>query len=119
MLNPDGTVFATVIIVSFVMIWLVVSFTLAVKFITLPLVTFIVMFWLNWAEVASFNEKLKYCLYPDMFTIICPKLNPFTSVAFAVMFITSLTVRLVNDLFKVAFTIGNVVSIVKLAVRLL
>ena len=55
----------------------------------------------------SFKEKLKYCLYPDMFTIICPKLKPMLLVAFADRFITSLTTIFVIDLFKVAFTIGG------------
>jgi len=44
MLNPDGGVLATVIIVSLVLKLLKVSLTMAVKLITLPLVTFMVMF---------------------------------------------------------------------------
>ena len=57
-----GGVFATVIIVSLVLKLPEVSLALAVKLITLPFVTLIVMFWLNTPVVASFNEKLKYCL---------------------------------------------------------
>jgi len=55
---------------------------------------------------------------PDWLIIIWQKLKPILSVIFAVMLITSLTVMLVNDLFNDAFTIGDVVSMVKLTVML-
>src|SRR3989338_3369536 len=50
-LNPLGGVLATVIIVSLVLKFPAVSLTLAVKFITSPLVTLIVTFWENFPEV--------------------------------------------------------------------
>ncbi len=92
------------------------SLTLAVKLITSPLVSFIVMFWEKVADVESFKVKLKYLTNPDILTIICPKLNPVASVTFAVMFMMSLTVMFVKDLFNVAFIIGFTVSMVKLIV---
>src|SRR3989338_9690614 len=45
-----------------------------------------------------------------MFTIIWPKLNSISSVAFAVKLITSLTVIFVNDLFRVVLTTGSIMS---------
>src|SRR3989338_2453084 len=115
--NPLGGVFATVIIVSFVLKFPAVSLTLAVKLITLPLVTFIVTFWENWAEVPV-KEKLKNLLKPLMFTMTWPKLRFCMSVALADILMMSFTVMFVNDLFKVEFIIGKVVSIVKLIERL-
>src|SRR3989338_4956248 len=115
--NPLGGVFATVIIVSLVLKFPAVSLTLAVKLITLPLVTFIVTFWENWAEVPV-KEKLKSLLKPEMFTITWPKLRFCMSVALADKLMISLTVIFVIDLLRVAFIIGKVVSIVKLIERL-
>jgi len=118
MLGPVGTVLATVTIVSLIENWFKESFTLAVKLITSPLVSFIVMFWEKVAVVVSFNEKLKYLTNPDILTIIWPKLNPVASVTFTVILITSLTVIFVNDLFNVAFIIGTVASKEKLTLKL-
>src|SRR3989338_6374505 len=117
MLNPLGGVFATGIIVSFVLKFPAVSFVLAVKFITSPLVTFIVTFWENWAEVPG-KEKLKNLLKPLMFTMTWPKLRFCMSVALADMLMISFTVMFVIVLFNVVFIIGTIVSIVKLIERL-
>src|SRR3989338_11102403 len=68
MVGVFGGVLATVIIVSFVLKFPAVSLTLAVKLITLPLVTLIVTFWENWAEVPV-KEKLKNLLKPLMLTM--------------------------------------------------
>src|SRR3989338_2028295 len=116
--GAEGGVFAKVIIVSLVLKLFEVSLVLAVKLITPPLAKVMVMFWENWAVVASLRLKLKYLLMPVSFTMIWPKLKPRLSVAFDVKLITSFTVMLLKDLFKVAFNIGRVVSMVKLIERL-
>src|SRR3989344_1674646 len=51
-----------------------------------------------------------------MLIIIWPMLKLALSVAFAVKLITSLTVIFVNDLFRVALTIGGVVSAITIKV---
>src|SRR3989338_4057962 len=105
-------VLATVNIVSFCCLLPVVSLTLAVKLITLPLIKYIVMFWENFAADALSKEKLKNLLAPVSLTIMVPLLSPILSVVLAVKLITSLILMFVNDLFKEAFTIGGVQSTV-------
>src|SRR3989338_7952412 len=111
--NVVSGVVATVIIVSFVLKLPLVSFTLAVKFMTQHAAQSIVIFWLNSALVPA-KVKLKYlindCPAGEAFIIICPTLKPTLSVAFALRLIISFWSILVNDLFRLVFTTGFVTS---------
>src|SRR3989338_9069693 len=98
----------TVTIVSYILALLLVSLTIAVKLITQG-EQLTVIFWLNSADV-PLKLKLKYLTKPVSLTIICPKLNPTTSVAFPVRLMISLSSTNCADLLKVAFITGAVAS---------
>ena len=111
-LGMVGGALTTVNMVSFIVKWFAESLTLAVKFITDPVDTFIEMFWENVA-VVPVKEKLKYLLIPVSLTIIWPKLKLAASVTLAVRFIMSVAKIFVKDLFMLVFITGNIVSKVK------
>ena len=100
----------TVIVVILSLKLFAVSLTLTVKFIALPADTFIVIFWEKVADVAPPKEKLNILLKPEIFTIICPKLNPVSSVALAVRLMTSRFSMPVRDLLRVPLITGRIIS---------
>ena len=73
----------------------------------------------HWADVPE-REMLIYsnAVGPDWLIMIWQKLNPRLSVMFAVMLITSPKIIFVIDLFKVVFTVGEVVSLTVIIVSL-
>jgi len=73
-----------------------------------------------WEKVADVPDKLKLniLINPVSFTMICPNDKPNGSVVLTLILIISFVLILLKDLFKVVLTIGNVVSTVKLTLKL-